>query len=93
MPEPSRRDHRRRPLAGRDPTEAHRQVTPLELLYDLTFVVAFGVAADQLAHYLAEGHVGPAVVGVCLAVFAVVWAWLSYSWFASAYDNHDRVFR
>jgi hypothetical protein len=28
----------------------------LELLYDLTFVVAFGIAADQVAHYLAEGH-------------------------------------
>jgi hypothetical protein len=29
-------------------------VTPLELLYDLTFVVAFGVAGEQLAHLLAD---------------------------------------
>jgi low temperature requirement protein LtrA len=43
----------------------------LELLYDLTFVVAFGTAADQLAHYLAEGHIGPAIGGFCFAVFAV----------------------
>ena len=50
------RRHRRRPLSGRDPNEAHRTATPLELLYDLTFVVAFGTAADQLAHYLVEGH-------------------------------------
>ena len=55
-------DHRHRPLPGRDPAESHRTATPLELLYDLTFVVAFGAAADELAHYLAEGNVGPAIV-------------------------------
>ncbi len=27
------------------------------------------------------------------AVFAVSWAWLHYSWFASAYDTDDWVFR
>jgi low temperature requirement protein LtrA len=89
----SSREHRRRPLSGRDPNEAHRAATPLELLYDLTFVVAFGIAADELAHYLAEGHLGAAVGGFCFAVFAVVWAWMNYSWFASAYDNDDWVFR
>ncbi|GAA1646043.1 low temperature requirement protein A [Kribbella alba] len=87
------RDHRHRPLAGRDPEEAHRAATPLELLYDLTFVVSFGTAADELAHYLAEGHVGAALGGFCLAVFAVVWCWMNYAWFASAYDNDDWVFR
>jgi low temperature requirement protein LtrA len=87
------RSHRRRPLSGRDPNEAHRPATPLELLYDLTFVVAFGTAADQLAHYLAGGHLGPAIGGFCFAVFAVTWAWMNYSWFASAYDNDDWVFR
>jgi low temperature requirement protein LtrA len=87
------RRHRRRPLSGRDPNEARRTATPLELLYDLTFVVAFGTAADQLAHYLAEGHLGPAIGGFCLAVFAVSFAWMNYSWFASAYDNDDWVFR
>jgi hypothetical protein len=47
----------------------HRAATPLELLYDLTFVVAFGAAADDLAHYLAEGHFGAAVGGFGLAAF------------------------
>ena len=28
-------------MTGRDPNEAHRAATPLELLFDLTFVVAF----------------------------------------------------
>src|SRR5262245_54632934 len=86
-------DHRRQPLAGRDPDQAHRAATPLELLYDLTFVVAFGTAADELAHYVAEGHIGTAIGAFCFAVFAVAWAWMNYSWFASAYDNDDWVFR
>jgi low temperature requirement protein LtrA len=85
--------HRRRRFGGRDPDEEHRASTPLELLYDLTIVVAFGTAADELAHYLAEGHSGAGIAGFILASFAVSWAWLNYSWFASAYDTDDWVFR
>jgi low temperature requirement protein LtrA len=44
------RSHRLRVMSGRDPDEQHRTATPLELLYDLTFVVAFGVASEQLAN-------------------------------------------
>ena len=86
-------DHHRRRFSGRDPEEHHRASTPLELLYDLTIVVAFGTAADQLAHYLAEGHAVAGLAGFVFAVFAVSWAWLQYSWFASAYDTGDWVFR
>ena len=87
------RAHRRRRFTGRDPDEDHRASTPLELLYDLTIVVAFGTAADELAHYVAEDHVGAGVSGFAFAAFAVSWAWLNYSWFASAYDTDDWVFR
>jgi low temperature requirement protein LtrA len=66
---------------------------PLELLYDLTFVVAFGTAANHLAHFLAEGHLATAIGGFSIAVLAVVWAWMNYSWFASAYDTDDWLFR
>jgi low temperature requirement protein LtrA len=34
------RAHRLRVMSGRDPNERHRAATRLELLYDLTFVVA-----------------------------------------------------
>ena len=51
------RPHRRRRFTGRDPDESHRASTPLELLYDLTIVVAFGAAAEEMAHYVAEEHV------------------------------------
>src|SRR4051794_41975603 len=85
--------HRPRRFGGRDPDEENRASTPLELLYDLTIVVAFGTAANELAHYLAEGHGGAGIAGFVLAAFAVSWAWLNYSWFASAYDTAAWVFR
>src|SRR3954469_19092625 len=87
------RPHRRRRFSGRDPEEQHRSATPLELLYDLTIVVAFGTAADQLARFLADGHVGAGIGGFVFASFAVSWAWLNYTWFASAYDTDDWLFR
>ncbi len=87
------RTHHRRRFSGRNPDEGHRASTPLELLYDLTIVVAFGTAADELAHYVAEDHVWAGVGGFAFASFAVSWAWLNYSWFASAYDTDDWVFR
>jgi low temperature requirement protein LtrA len=87
------RAHHRRRFRGRDPGEAHRASTPLELLYDLTIVVAFGTAANELAHYIAEDHLGAGLLGFGVASFAVSWAWVNYSWFASAYDTDDWVFR
>jgi low temperature requirement protein LtrA len=87
------RAHHRRRFSGRDPSEGHRGATPLELLYDLTLVVAFGVAADELAHYVADDHVLAGIAGFAFAAFAASWAWINYSWFASAYDTDDWVFR
>ena len=80
-------------MAGRDPHEPHRVATPLELLFDLTFVIAFGVAASELAHALAAGHAGAGVAGFLFATFSVCWAWINFSWFASAYDTDDWVYR
>src|SRR6185503_11692432 len=90
---PTTFDHHRQRQSGRDPEERHRTATPLELLFDLTFVVAFGVAANELAHYVAEGHVRTGVLGFGFASFAVAWAWINWSWFASAYDTDDWVMR
>jgi low temperature requirement protein LtrA len=87
------RAHHRRRFQGRDPSEEHRTATPLELLYDLTLVVSFGVASDELAHFIADDHVMSGVAGFAFAAFAVSWAWVNYSWFASAYDTDDWVFR
>jgi low temperature requirement protein LtrA len=85
--------HRIVRMTGRDPNESHRAATPLELLFDLTFVVAFGQAGEQMAHLLAEGHVGAAIGGFAFAMFAICWAWINFTWFASAYDTDDWFFR
>lgn len=85
--------HHIRQMGGRDPHEAHRVATPLELLFDLTFVMCFGLAAVQYGHALAEGHYAVALIGFGFASFAICWAWVNYSWFASAYDTDDWIFR
>ena len=80
-------------MLGRDPNEPMRSATPLELLYDLSYVIAFGAAANEFAHYLAEGQVWSGLSAFVFTVFAVSWAWINYSWFASAFDNDDWLFR
>jgi low temperature requirement protein LtrA len=85
--------HRLRRMSGRDPHEPHRVATPLELLFDLTFVIGFGVAASEFAHMLVTGHIGAGLAGYAFATFAVCWAWINFSWFASAYDTDDWVYR
>ncbi len=80
-------------MGGRDPHEQHRAATTLELLFDLTFVIAFGIAADEMAHLLAEDHVGDGVIAFCFAGFAISWAWINFSWFASGYDTDDWIYR
>lgn len=80
-------------MGGRDPGEEHRVSSPLELFFDLTFAIAFGVAANSFAQSLADGHVAAGVLSFAFAMFAVIWAWINFSWFASAYDTDDWVFR
>jgi len=80
-------------MTGRDPHEAHRVATPLELLFDLTFATAFSLAAGQFAQLMAQGHFGAGLAGFTLAGFAICWAWVNFSWFASAYDTDDWIYR
>ncbi|WP_371527522.1 low temperature requirement protein A [Streptomyces sp. NBC_01283] len=81
------------PMTGRDPNEHSRVSTPLELLFDLTFVVAVGTASSQFAEMVAEGHAGQAVTAFVLAMFAISVAWISFSWFASAFGTDDWLYR
>ncbi len=81
-----------RTMSGRDPRESHRSATPLELFFDLCFVVAVAAAADTLHHDLAHGHLS-GLAGYATVFFAIWWAWVNYSWFASAYDTDDVIFR
>ncbi len=83
----------RRRLAPRDWNQRHRASTPLELLFDLCFVVAVAQAGNQLHHAVVEGHAGRGALGYLMVMFAVWWAWMNFSWFASAYDNDDLAYR
>lgn len=74
-------------LVPRSPTESHRAATPLELFLDLCFVVGVAQAAASLHHAIAEGHLHTALIGYPMVFFAIWWAWMGYTWFASAYDN------
>ncbi|MQS12359.1 low temperature requirement protein A [Streptomyces kaniharaensis] len=82
-----------RRMVPRDRNEPHRVATPLELFFDLCFVVAVGQAGRELAHALATGHYGEGLRGYVLAFFAIWWAWMNFTWFASAYDCDDVPYR
>jgi len=85
--------HSRVRMAGRDPGERGRTATPLELLFDLTFVVAVGTAASFLAEMAAGDHAARAVVAFAMAMFAISIAWISFSWFSSAFGTDDWLYR
>ncbi|WP_030491913.1 low temperature requirement protein A [Micromonospora chokoriensis] len=82
-----------RPMRPRRRDEPHRSATPLELFFDLCFVVAVAQAATSLHHYLAEDHLAHAVTGYLMVFFAIWWSWMNFTWFASAYDTDDDVYR
>ena len=82
-----------RPMVARATDEEHRSATVLELFFDLCFVVAVAQAASALHYLIAEDHVGDGVVGYATVFFAIWWAWMNFTWFASAYDTDDVVYR
>ena len=80
-------------MLPRDTKEAHRAATPLELFFDLVFVIAIAAAAAGLHHSVAEAHFVDGIIKYVAIFFAIWWAWMNYTWFASAYDNDDSLFR
>jgi len=80
-------------MTARDTREEHRASSPLELLFDLTFVVAIALVAVQLAHGIEGGHVLEELGPFLAVFFAIWWAWMNFTWFASAYDTDDVPYR
>ena len=78
---------------GRDIDEPHRVSTPLELLFDLVFVVAISLAVSQFHHGVATHGLVEVLPIFGFSFFGIWWAWMNYTWFASAYDNDDVWFR
>jgi low temperature requirement protein LtrA len=82
-----------RPMVGRDPEEELRASTPLELLFDLCFVVAVAFASEELHHAVARGLDVGTMVNYVIVFFGIWWAWVNFTWFASAYDTDDIAYR
>ena len=80
-------------MTGRDAEEPHRTASPLELLFDLTFVVAVAQIADQLATGIGVGRGLADIPPFVMVFFAIWWAWMNFTWFASAYDTDDVPYR
>jgi low temperature requirement protein LtrA len=81
------------PMTARTVDEPHRAATQLELLFDLTFVVAVAAVVTQLGHGVAEGHAADVVAPFLQVFFAIWWAWMNFTWFASSYDTDDVPYR
>ncbi|MFD1495229.1 low temperature requirement protein A [Streptosporangium lutulentum] len=80
-------------MSARPIDEPHRVSSQLELLFDLTFVVAIAAATAQLAHSIADGHGAAGLVPFLQVFFAIWWAWMNFTWFASSYDTDDVAYR
>jgi low temperature requirement protein LtrA len=80
-------------MRARPIDEPHRVSSPLELLFDLTFVVAIAAVTTQLAHGIADGHGLAGLIPFLQIFFAVWWAWMNFTWFASSYDTDDVAYR
>jgi low temperature requirement protein LtrA len=82
-----------RRMNSRDTSERHRVATPLELLFDLVFVVAVSQASQNLHHLISDDHIGQGVLSYLMVFFAIWWAWMNFTWFASAFDTDDWLYR
>lgn len=80
-------------MRSRSSTEPHRASTPLELFFDLCFVVAVAQAAVLLEHDVAEHHFAHGIRSYFMVFFAIWWAWMNFTWFSSAYDTDDDIYR
>lgn len=86
----------RRVMIARDREQEFRSSTPLELFFDLCFVVAVAQAGNQLHHGLGQSlgwHAWAELPGYLMEFFAIWWAWVNFTWFASAYDTDDVLYR
>jgi low temperature requirement protein LtrA len=81
------------PMRPRDPGEDGRVASTLELFFDLVFVVAVSVASVQLHHQLTEDHVVDGLVAYAMVFFAIWWAWMNFTWFATSFAVDDWLYR
>jgi low temperature requirement protein LtrA len=81
------------PMRARDAGEPHRAASSLELFFDLVFVVAVSVASAQLHHALADADFVHGIASYAMVFFAIWWAWMNFTWFATSFDTDDWLYR
>jgi low temperature requirement protein LtrA len=80
-------------MYARSIDDPHRTSSELELLFDLTFVVAVSAVTERLTHDVATGHGLTVALPFLQVFFAIWWAWMNFTWFASSYDTDDVAYR
>ena len=80
-------------MLPRDPGQSHRAASSLELFFDLVFVVAVSTAAVQLHHALSHGDFVHGITSYAMVFFAIWWAWMNFTWFATSFDTDDWLYR
>lgn len=80
-------------MRPRDPNEVGRTASMLELFFDLVFTIGVSVTAEQLRQSLSDGRIAHGLAVYAVVFFAVWWAWMNFTWFASAFDVDDWLYR
>ncbi|MBT2484571.1 MULTISPECIES: low temperature requirement protein A [unclassified Microbacterium] len=80
-------------MLPRDPEQPHRSASMLELFFDLVFVVAVSIASAQLHHALSHGDLVHGISSFAMVFFAIWWAWMNFTWFATSFDTDDWLYR
>ncbi|GAA0997592.1 low temperature requirement protein A [Subtercola frigoramans] len=80
-------------MLPRDRHEAHRAASSLELFFDLVFVVAVSFASVSLHTLEVEHQAWSGLLSYAMVFFAIWWAWMNFTWFATAFDNDDWLYR
>src|SRR5689334_23152127 len=80
-------------MSARSADEPHRVSSQLELFFDLTFVIAVAALAHHFALATGRGEALDELVPFLQVFFAIWWAWVNFTWFASAFDTDDVPFR
>src|SRR5699024_11038223 len=88
------RDRQRRAgMVPRDPNEPGRGSTSLELFLGLVLAAAVGLASASFRSAVLHGGLGASLAGYAMVFFAIWWAWMNFTWCASAYDCDDAAYR
>jgi low temperature requirement protein LtrA len=80
-------------LPARDPHEPSRVATQLELFFDLVTVIAIAGVTAAFHHALSDGHGIEALPRFLFLFTAIWWAWMNFTWFASAFGSDGPAYR